>query len=56
MTEKSKFVYDFYFMGKFVNRYKTLAQAKKNITWAPCRTYPKGLWEIKEVLINDKKQ
>ncbi len=51
MKAKSRFYYDFYFMGKFINRSTTLSKAKKNITWAPCLTYPKNLYEIKEVLV-----
>lgn len=50
MKIENKFYYDFYFMGKFINRSETLAEAKKNITWPPNRTYPKGLFEIREVL------
>ena len=47
---KSLFYYDFYFNGQFVKRFNTYRQAQKLITWSPCRTYPKDLYEIRTVL------
>ena len=48
-ASKSLFYYDFYFNGRFIRRFNTYAQAKKMITWPPCRTYPEKLWEIRTV-------
>lgn len=50
-----QFVYDFYFMGKFVKRFNSYDKAKKLVTWNTNLTHPKNLWEIKTVYVEQKK-
>lgn len=47
------FYYDFYFMGKFVKRFKSYDQAHKLVTWNENLTHPSNLYEIKTVQVNE---
>lgn len=47
------FYYDFYFMGKFVKRFKPYDQAHKLVTWNENLTHPSNLYEIKTVQVTE---
>lgn len=47
-------MYDFYFRGTFIKRFKTYKEAKKMVSWNENLTYTEPLYEIKTIQIQEK--